>query len=82
MRLSNIPENKIPLNTYKYMYKLYKMFNMCKSSSYYFSRTTTGIKSGPKTFEQSRLLMNFLTNFLAIRQRLQISGDEIILFNN
>ena len=34
---------------------------MCESSGSQFFRTTTGIQSGPDTFDESRLVMTFLT---------------------
>ena len=34
---------------------------MCESSGSQFFRTTTGIPSGPDTFDESRFIMTFLT---------------------
>ena len=34
---------------------------MCESSGSKFSRTTTGIQSGPDAFDESRFIMTFLT---------------------
>ena len=41
---------------------------MYESSSSPFFRTTTEIKSGLDVFNESRLVMNFLTNFLGVTE--------------
>ena len=55
MRLSNILENKTPLDTY-----LKSSASMHESSGSQFFKTTTGTQSGPDAFDESKFLMTFL----------------------
>ena len=55
MRPSNNLENK----THRHILK--NLDSMYQSSGSQFFRTTTGIQSGPDTFDESRFVMTFLT---------------------
>ena len=55
MRPSNNLENKTLLDTLK------SLAGMYESLGSQFFRTTTGIQSGPDTFDESRFVMTFLT---------------------
>ena len=58
MRRSNNVENKISSETLKSSVNLYE------SLGSQFFRTTTGIKSVPGIFDESRLVMTFLTKLV------------------
>ena len=55
MRPSNKLENKHPSDILKSSASMYESLDS------QFSRTTTGIQSGPHAFEESRFIMTFLT---------------------
>ena len=57
MRLFNNLESKTPSDTWK------SSAGMCANSGSQLFRTTTGIHSGPNTFDDSRLVMTFLPIF-------------------